>query len=187
MSSAAPPVLGERAPSKYITVAGTELPLPPNARVDLAYQWEYDPTPVSNTVGFDITVGGDYFEIPLSFRATFTTDNVTSGSRAVRFAIRDQNGIIVAATLPPAVQAMNTTFIYFGLFGLSYPPAPILTEMQMPIPTVVAQPGWEHLLSAFGSNGTNDAFTVETFTVLRIPTGPPEPTATPSVATPLLA
>jgi hypothetical protein len=185
MSAAAPAATPPVSPTQIVTVAGTALPIPATARLDLAYLYDYDLSGGTTSSAFAVAVGGDYIEVPLSAAATLTTDG-TAGTRLVRLFIVDETRSVVIRIPAPGNQGPGVVYTYQYLVGTgaSYLGAGNILLSVLPPVALVA--GWSIEMDNTGHAGAGDAWTNQQLQVIRVPTGGPAVGGGSLLATPLL-
>ena len=178
--------LGQNGPTPYITIAGTQLPLPPSARLDLAYQWSFSRPANSVTPIRDIVaVPGTYIEIVLSV-STFLTTSSTVATRyvLVNFDVTDLAAVQVSA---PFTQGASLGVSYNFMVGSSAYGGSNTLGGFAPLPAIALLPGSSWFVGAeFAVTG--DVMGMMSATTIRIPTGPnaARPTQPDPLAVPLL-
>lgn len=162
---------GGTAPSRFITLLGTQIPLLPDARPDLAYVVYFaEPNATMGSRGFTVNVPGSYYEVPLTVSFTYTT-NGTAGSRQPQIAyVLGANGSIAAHSL--VAQPASTSVAYD--FALGQPTASTsltVTAVNAPLLPVVVPSGFSWSLAVQGVVAGDTVSGIQ-LSSMRIPTGP---------------
>jgi len=88
------------------------------------------------------TVTGAYWERLLALTLTLTTD-ANPGNRAVVLELLDQDGRVIAAVPPAAVQAASLARVYSYLATAAAPSGPVGDTLLAPLPRVFLLPLWQ--------------------------------------------
>lgn len=185
MSAAAPTLPDRLSHTPYITLGGTEIPLPPNARKDLAFVYTYYFPQATGSLFFDVFVPSTYYEIPLYCNVFYSPDSA-AGSRSVYFQATDEHGYIVSVFPAPGTLAPNNSANFSFILGAGQGNTGTDGNFQAQLPAVVGHGKWQWIVGA--ENGDSlDHWDVGILAVIRIPTGGAGGPVSPSfIATPLL-
>lgn len=158
-------------PTIFYNVAGTDFPLPPDARLDLAYLWTQTFDPVSYYVGFQYVVDGNYYEIPVHISGRLTA-SAQAGTRGVAIDVNDSSQVTIAVVPAFASQGSNVARLYEFQLGAGTSYGPVGLTIYTGIPPLLLHPQYElDFLTASGGQ-TNDAWDDLQLTTIRIPNGP---------------
>lgn len=167
------------APSQFYSIAGTELPLPPSARLDLAYLYTYIFGTVVGAFGFQTTIDGAVYEIPINLHMDIATPS-GGGSRAFYFLRYDSDGNVVSSIPTPALQPVLTTYQYDFYVGAGTAYGPVANGVVVALPPMLGQPG-EQWATEASVVATNSTWSEQYLQVIRIPTGPQASRPAPAV------
>lgn len=164
-------------------LSGT-LVLPPNARTDLAFQSFFSIAIDNVNQLAEYVVPANYFVVPLS--VNMDVQSVAGGpDRYARGTLTDAATNQVWEMASPTAMAPNQVGQFSWLVDLS---APILgggNSVSMPLPPIIAFPGYTYQF-LIGNAQFGDRVNTATMTAVQIPTGPQVPDQPALVATPLV-
>lgn len=169
------------ASTQYMTVGGTQVPLPPGARVDLAYQT--DLTPQNNGFGnsFYNNTTGDYL-ILLSFTLLFRA-NAVAGTRtfyAAMYPFVGSNTANAVWLMPTGVAVTENVYVeasYMAGLAASYSATStdfsgaVRVYAGVPLPPAVMLPGYAVYASGAGPS-VDSVVSASTILAIRVPSGP---------------
>lgn len=190
MNASAPAKLPTvQTPTQFLSVGGTQLPLPPDARPELSYLWT-ERIGLAGSVPQLVTVPGHYYDVPFVMYAQLVSSSASGDGVAVVFIVEDASPKPVLTVVSPQRQAYNTNYNYAAYVGggAAYAtsaggPTPTdITDVAFPIPPMVVPPSWQWgLTTAVDEDGLQWGQVY--FTSIRIPSGSPTVPAPPSTPT----
>jgi hypothetical protein len=174
------------APSIWTAVAGTDLPLPPGVRRDLAYVWDDELGDGDSLSAFTYTTSGDFVEVPLFMSAVLTT-SAAGGVReaAVVFHTVGAAPTITAAAV--ATQGASLSYLYTWTIGTAAGYGPVGNTVATPLLPVLLTGGDFFTVLTISGTQAGDQWTASFVRTIRVPSGPAlELAAAPATAVPLL-
>lgn len=169
----------------FLTIAGTEVPLPNYARPELAFGVTTNGGTLTPGATFTYSVSGNFVEVVTAVFGIFQT-SATVANRVVLVQITDASGVEVASTPPPSQQAASLTITYSFLASATQAYGPVGSTTIVPLPIVALYPGAKVQLTVANIQ-VDDQLKNVAVTSIRVPTGSvgPEPVTEPLVATPV--
>jgi hypothetical protein len=168
-----------------LQIAGTQLPLPDYARIDLAYSQTTVPGTQPNGTAYTYSVVGRNLEVITNVFFNLTTSSAIA-NRAVQVVFNDQAGNNLAIAVAPTAQTASLTVYYTYSVGTSNAYGPVAGDAVVGLSPLVLDSGYTMQISVNGMD-SGDQIRTPAVVALRIPTGG-APIAPPVVAlpTPLL-